>query len=521
MKKLISLVLIMASCICAFTSCRDAAKKISDHAFSNYDLSTDFFTALADENCSGDSLNVTVCEKYRDKIGKKVTVNMSGLADLGIKKGDEIRVYVDSFTKKFRLIANASSVQILSFNIPTDSNYVTLSAEEIGITSFTCTANGAPINGTVSVRVDEEFRDKLNTIANVSMTDPSYARIRQGDRLRVTIEWVKDTLPCTVYAGSFEVLERVGNSSDYGFGPFYIPRLSEIAMPVDFPELTADTQLSAQIHNYDWYSNELRVFDIRDDVIYLADINGKTVTHAIIGIPDCSFAINDHVRISVEKYYCEYGSRYNVAYADDINGFEVLRGSDIPQAYISYSAVDKPVIYLYPKDTEVLCSVKVELDGILTCTYPDHANDGWQNFIARPDGTLIFPDAKEYYCLYWEGQAQISPDFSKGFCVKGEDTASFLGSILEKIGLTPREANEFIIYWLPLLQKNEYNLISFQSEAYTDIAKLIIDPAPDSMLRVYMAARPLEAPIDIEPQSFDGFIREGFTVVEWGGSILD
>ena len=33
------------------------------------------------------------------------------------------------------------------------------------------------------------------------------------------------------------------------------------------------------------------------------------------------------------------------------------------------------------------------------------------------------------------------------------------------------------MYWLPKMQDNPYNLISFQSERYTDTAKLDIDLA--------------------------------------------
>ena len=40
--------------------------------------------------------------------------------------------------------------------------------------------------------------------------------------------------------------------------------------------------------------------------------------------------------------------------------------------------------------------------------------------------------------------------------------------------------NAFIIYWLPKLEHNAYNLISFQSDAYTNAAKLTVTPAPDS-----------------------------------------
>ena len=183
-------------------------------------------------------------------------------------------------------------------------------------------------------------------------------------------------------------------------------------------------------------------------------------------------------------------------------------------------APEKPIIYFYP-EVPTLCSARVILDGKLTCTYPEHGEDGWKDFTAYPDGTLIFPDGKEYYALYWEGLQNTEWDFSKGFCVRGEDTAKFLEWALEKQGLTPREANEFIIYWLPLMQDNPYNVISFQTSAYKDSAILDIAPMPDSMLRVFMAYYPTDTEIDIEPQTFEPFVRKGFTVVEWGGSRVE
>lgn len=93
--------------------------------------------------------------------------------------------------------------------------------------------------------------------------------------------------------------------------------------------------------------------------------------------------------------------------------------------------------------------------------------------------------------------------------------------ILPQIGLNAREANEFIIYWLPRLQENEYNLLSFQQQAYTDAASLMIDPAPDSLLRVFLAIRPVDEYVEIEAQRFERFERVGFTVVEWGGCLVE
>lgn len=181
---------------------------------------------------------------------------------------------------------------------------------------------------------------------------------------------------------------------------------------------------------------------------------------------------------------------------------------------------EKPVIYLYP-ETPTECDVRVLLNGELTFTYPAHGTLGWQNFVAHPDGTLTFPDGKQYYCLFWEGKTDAQYDFSKGFCVAGEDTAAFLEWALAEQGLSAREANEFIIYWLPRMQNNAYNLISFQTKAYTDSAALEISPAPDSLLRVFMAYMPLDEAVEIEPQEFESFERKGFCVVEWGGAEVD
>ena len=179
----------------------------------------------------------------------------------------------------------------------------------------------------------------------------------------------------------------------------------------------------------------------------------------------------------------------------------------------------KPVIYLYPEE-ETQVSVTLELDGSLTSTYPDYG-DGW-TVTAQPDGTLTDPDTgRTYYCLFWEGIIDRQFDLSAGFCVAGEDTAAFLEDALARLGLTEREANEFIIYWLPRMEGNPYNLISFQTDTYTDAAELTIAPAPDTLIRVFMAWKGLEQPVEIPAQELTAPARTGFTAVEWGGAELD
>ena len=185
----------------------------------------------------------------------------------------------------------------------------------------------------------------------------------------------------------------------------------------------------------------------------------------------------------------------------------------VPKEEITADA--KPVIYLYPeKETEI--SVTLDYSGKITTTYPKYQN-GW-HVTASPDGKLTDADGKEYNYLYWEGIPNTQYDFSEGFCISGEDTATFLEDALSKIGLNRREANEFIVYWLPLMESNPYNLISFQEKAYTDAAKLNITPTPDTLIRVFMAWKPLEEPITIKSQDLTAPERNGFTVIEWGGA---
>ena len=176
----------------------------------------------------------------------------------------------------------------------------------------------------------------------------------------------------------------------------------------------------------------------------------------------------------------------------------------------------KPVIYLYP-ERETQVSVTLDFDGELTSTYPAYG-EGW-TVDAAPDGTLTDPlTGREYYCLFWEGETDTEYDFSAGFCVAGADTAAFLEGALTDLGLTEQEANEFIIYWLPRMEGNAWNLISFQTTAYTDSAVLTIDPGPDTLIRVFMAWQGLDEPVEVEPQSLTAPERIGFTAVEWGGA---
>lgn len=183
----------------------------------------------------------------------------------------------------------------------------------------------------------------------------------------------------------------------------------------------------------------------------------------------------------------------------------------------------KPVIYFYSPKEQVV-DVHLYYAGELSVTYPKYDNNenGWKIKVF-PGGRIVdLSDQKEYSYIFWEGDdSGMQYDFSEGFVVPGENVDAFLEVTLSKMGLIPREYNEFIVYWYPILKKNKYNLIYFAHEEYEKIAPLEIIPKPDSLLRVFMVSKPLTKMIAIKAQEIKPFIRTGFTVVEWGGTELD
>lgn len=244
---------------------------------------------------------------------------------------------------------------------------------------------------------------------------------------------------------------------------------------------------------------EEKIFLYSDWLIPITDLESRRYIGSELLSPSAR-DIAVHLGRLVDSYY--YGD-----YSEEDGGYVYnfyLRG------------VRKPVVYLYPEEkTEVSVSVDFPRGGGITCAYPEYG-EGWK-VTALPDGTLFDESGNEYYCLYWEGEGLPLSDLEKGWCVSGEDTAEFLREKLLAIGLTAREANEMIIYWLPQMRENPYNLISFHFEDYDRSAPLTVSPAPDTLIRVFMTYSPREKWVEIEPQVLPRYTRCGFTAVEWGG----
>jgi hypothetical protein len=177
----------------------------------------------------------------------------------------------------------------------------------------------------------------------------------------------------------------------------------------------------------------------------------------------------------------------------------------------------KPVIYLYPEKTERV-SVKVSPLGGFTVTDPEYGN-GWI-VDATPNSVLTnIKDGKQYPYLFWEGGKEGVVQIPKeGFVISKSDVTSVLNEKLSVFGLNKQERDDFLEFWVPKLSEAPYYFITFVSRPEIDrVSPMTISPKPDSIIRVLMDYKPLTAPISVKPLIITPTLRNGFTVVEWGG----
>lgn len=179
--------------------------------------------------------------------------------------------------------------------------------------------------------------------------------------------------------------------------------------------------------------------------------------------------------------------------------------------------VGKPVIYLYPEKTTQV-SLKIDFNGKMLTTFPKYEN-GW-NIIANPDGKIY--DSKTnrtYTSLFWDGNYTISEEkIKEGFIVHRSNLIAFFIEKLELIGLSSNETNDFIQYWLPILEKNETNFIHFTTNKdYEIYSNNLVIPTPNTSIRIMMEFCKADKNLHILPQKLINTKREGFTLIEWGG----
>ncbi len=258
-----------------------------------------------------------------------------------------------------------------------------------------------------------------------------------------------------------------------------------------------------------------------DDVIPKKQIKITLTTGMIILIGICMVVILAIILIVGNS------RREDSVYYEDYDGVDYFDVDDCDDdneynGHLYTTSVDKPIIYIYPIE-ETKVTVKLGKPENLAVSYPKYKEEGWK-VLAKTDGTLIDSNSgRNLYALYWEGKKieKRANNVKEGFVVEGENTAKFLEEKLAILGLNEREAEEFIVYWLPQMENNKFNYIRFESlEEIEEIMPLEINPKPDTLIRIMMEWEPLDEKIEIEEQKLEKAERDGYTVVEWGGTKL-
>ncbi len=257
--------------------------------------------------------------------------------------------------------------------------------------------------------------------------------------------------------------------------------------------------------------------------------NGNYKGGIQIGIDDTSFIKTMNMQnIIIEKTKSGYHKLYFYieGYLEVIQDSVKIDSKEVIKAEIRFTSadpqmiitVDKPVIYVYPKE-KMDVNIQLNTVGKLNFTYPTY-KEGW-NFTASPDGNIAM-NGKEYNYLFWESQMPentLAKNENTGFLVETETLLSFLESSLTQMGLNSKEQADFITYWYPRMMVNEKNHIHFMfNEACDSYAELKITPQPENVFRVGMVWAKAANDFIPEIQEIPSVIRNGFTVIEWGGT---
>lgn len=254
------------------------------------------------------------------------------------------------------------------------------------------------------------------------------------------------------------------------------------------------------------------VLVLKDSIVKLIQLDGKVL-----------YEYGENPDIDTLNFALEYnGEALFQLFKSDKNASMCVEYSYNPSdkkgvtKEIECGGIAKPILYLYPtKKTNV--TVSFSHPEFLETTYPKF-NNSWR-VTAMSDGSLYDSNNKYYYALYWDEKKVHTVDFSEGFYVEKDDAIEFLEQKLSYIGLNDKEKNEFIMYWLPVLEKNGKSLVYFElTEERESYNNLLITPKPDSMLRMVIHIKKVDKKTDIKKQSLTKFKRVGFTAVEWGGT---
>ncbi len=169
-----------------------------------------------------------------------------------------------------------------------------------------------------------------------------------------------------------------------------------------------------------------------------------------------------------------------------------------------------PNIYLYPEqDRNVQVRLGFPEGGKVIKSEPEY-NNGWHVFVTS-QGVI---DSKYNY-LFYEAKIPHLNNYERCWVFSSAELSVKLPELLYNYGFEGREIDDFMEFWLPIL--NKYPYYAFYPQEVDEMISLEITPQPESLLRVLFYVQPFNTMISLpEPVIGQRLERTGFSAVEWG-----
>lgn len=232
---------------------------------------------------------------------------------------------------------------------------------------------------------------------------------------------------------------------------------------------------------------------------------GTIITTLIMGT--ATFPIIAAITIGVTMAKTAVASIKNM---DKIMSWLKKNLGDVAKSLLS---VYKPNIYIYcDQDLEV--NVRLQPYRYITASIPRYdPADGWTAQVYQGSingcGDYLFYEAKVPDNLLQR---------RKGFGIKGSSLRAELQELMELYGFNARETADFVQYWDgKLLHTDNYVFYPQNTETIEKIMPLTVDPAPDSVYRLWFLIEKDHGQHCETVSPIDQVQRSAFSVVEWGG----
>ncbi|MGE4588931.1 MAG: hypothetical protein AB7E34_05090 [Acidaminococcaceae bacterium] len=283
-------------------------------------------------------------------------------------------------------------------------------------------------------------------------------------------------------------------------------------------QLKSERTIAGTVYKYQYIAPFNKLVPCENYQIYLLPASSEQKAELLLNSKQADFSIN----VSEEKLKQAAAIEFVSHYGNTSIAVSEIKDTPLKVVLEPEMFVKKPAIYLYPAKKQKIV-VTHDFKGKLVTTYPVY-KDNW-TVIAEKDGTLLnLADKRKYKYLFWDGIYTFPQEhyqFQNGFYLARHEYISFLEQKLAHIGLNANEINDFIVYWLPEMNKFDNCFVHFRINDDIDGSSVLkTKPVADTVIRVFMefyginglAAEP-KLPEQVLPQ----FARKGFTLVEWGG----